>query len=132
MWKYSGQSDPDHASPEDLPDDEVWSRLGWVLQLRPKEMVVGKPISFNASIMSKLVCSLPFRSCFFLCFSYFLISGHPFCRDLKGTSPSRTFLRDQRAGSSRLPRKRWQTPRRRKKPRRFSGRKRRRRRSPDA
>ena len=31
MWMYSGPSDPDRASPEELPDDEVWSRLGWVL-----------------------------------------------------------------------------------------------------
>ena len=23
MWEYGGQSDPNHASPEELPDDEV-------------------------------------------------------------------------------------------------------------
>ena len=28
MWTYGGRSDPDHVSPEDLLDDEVWSRIG--------------------------------------------------------------------------------------------------------
>ena len=55
MWMYGGWSDPDRASPEDLPDDEVWSHLGQVLQLRPKDTVVGKPIPFNASVVSNLV-----------------------------------------------------------------------------
>ena len=31
MWLYSVPSDPDHASTKDLPDNEVWSRLGRVL-----------------------------------------------------------------------------------------------------
>ena len=31
MWKYNGPSDPDRVSPEELPDDKVWSRLGRVL-----------------------------------------------------------------------------------------------------
>ena len=31
MWMYSGPTDPDHALPEELPDDEVWSCLGRVL-----------------------------------------------------------------------------------------------------
>ena len=31
MWKYDGRSDPDRASPEELPDDEIWSRVGRVL-----------------------------------------------------------------------------------------------------
>ena len=90
MWMYSGPSDLDHASPEELPDDEVWSRLGRVLQLKPKERVKGKPAPFNSVIVSRLVCSLLFHSCFFLCFSYFLISGHPFCRGLEFTCPGRT------------------------------------------
>ena len=30
MWMYGGRSDPDRASPEDLPDNEVWSHLGRV------------------------------------------------------------------------------------------------------
>ena len=94
---YSGPSDPDRASPEDLPDDEVWSHLDRVLQLKPKERVEGKPAPFNSAIVSRLVCSLLFSSYFFLCFSYFLISGHPFRRGLKGISPRRTFLRDWRA-----------------------------------
>ena len=55
MLMYGGRSDPNRASPEDLPDDEVWSRVGRVLQLRPKDTVVGKPIPFNASIMPTLV-----------------------------------------------------------------------------
>ena len=71
MWLYSGPLDPDRASPEDLPDDEVWSRLGRVRQLKPKERVEGKPVPFNSSIVSTLVCSLLFSPHFFLCFSYF-------------------------------------------------------------
>ena len=31
MWMYDGPSNPDRASIEDLPDDEVWSHLGRVL-----------------------------------------------------------------------------------------------------
>ena len=31
MWKYNGPTDPNRASPEELPDDEVWSRLDRVL-----------------------------------------------------------------------------------------------------
>ena len=58
MWMYDGLSDPDRTSSEDLPDDEVWSRIGRVLQLRPKERVEGRPIPFNSSIVSRMVCSL--------------------------------------------------------------------------
>ena len=65
MWRYSGSSDPDRASPNELPDDKVWSRLDNVLQLKPKEKVEGKPIPLNASVVSKLVCSSFFTSCSF-------------------------------------------------------------------
>ena len=58
MWMYDGSLDPDRASPEELPDDEIWGHVGRVLQLRPGETVVGKPIPFNASIVPALVCSL--------------------------------------------------------------------------
>ena len=64
-------TDPDHALPEQLPSDEVWSRLDRVLQLKPKENVDGKPGPLNSSVVSKLVCSplysvffSPFLSCF--------------------------------------------------------------------
>ena len=73
MWLYSGPSDPDRASPEDLPDNEVWSRLGRVLQLKPRERVEGRPVPFNSSIVSTLVCSLLFSPHVFLCFSYMCI-----------------------------------------------------------
>ena len=64
MWTYGGRLDPDRMSLEDLPDDEIWSHIGRVLQLRPEETVEGKPIPFNASIVPTLVCSL-FCSCSF-------------------------------------------------------------------
>ena len=48
MWKYNGPMDPDHALPEELPNDEVWSRLDRVLQLRPKENLDGKPGPLNS------------------------------------------------------------------------------------
>ena len=31
MWRYGGRSDPDRASPDELPDDEIWSHIGRVL-----------------------------------------------------------------------------------------------------
>jgi len=30
MWTYGGRSDLDRASPEELSDDEIWSRVGRV------------------------------------------------------------------------------------------------------
>ena len=36
MWRFGGPLDPDRASSEERPDDEVWSRLDRVLQLKPK------------------------------------------------------------------------------------------------
>ena len=73
MWRYGGLLDPDRASPEELPNDEVWSRLGQVLQLKPKEKVDGKPLSLNAMMVSKWVCSRFFTPCSFpLCFPAFL------------------------------------------------------------
>ena len=71
MWKYDGPLDPDRASSEELPNDEVWSRLDWVLQMKPKEKVDRKPAPFNSAIVSRLVCSLPFSPCFFLCIPVF-------------------------------------------------------------
>ena len=73
MWLYSGPLDLDYVSPEDLPDDEVWSRLGRVLQLKPREKAEGRPASFNSSIMSTLVCFVLFSPHVFLCFSYMCI-----------------------------------------------------------
>ena len=70
MWKYNGPMDPDHASSEELPNDEVWSCLDRV-QLKPKEDVNGKPAPFNSTIVSKLVCSPLSSPCFFLCFPIF-------------------------------------------------------------
>ena len=60
MWEYDGWSDTNRASPEELLDDEVWSHVGRVLQLRPRETIMGKPIPLNASIASTLVRSLVF------------------------------------------------------------------------
>ena len=92
MWLYSGPLDPDHASPEDLLDDEVWSRLGRVLQLKPKEKVEGKPIPLNTSMVSKLVCSSFFTSCSFPpLFSHFFILSHLLRRGLMLIGPGRTF-----------------------------------------
>ena len=105
MWRYGGPSDPDRASSEELPNDEVWSRLDRVLQMKPKK-VDGKPAPFNSAIMSRLVYSLLFSPCFFLYFPYFLISSHPFRRRLEFTSPGHTFLRLWRAWPSRSPRRR--------------------------
>jgi len=58
MWRYGGRSDPDRVSSDELSDDEIWSHIGRVLQLRPGETVEGKPIPSNASIVPSLVCSL--------------------------------------------------------------------------
>ena len=65
MWRYDGPSDLDRASLEELSNDEVWSHLDRVLQLKPKEKVDGKPIPLNASVVSKLVRSSFFTLCSF-------------------------------------------------------------------
>ena len=73
MWKYNSPAYPNHASPEELPNDEVWSHIDQVLQLRPKETLDGKPRPLNAVIVSKLVCSpLSIPCSFLLCFLVFL------------------------------------------------------------
>ena len=97
MSKYFCPTDPDRASSEELPNNEVWSRLDRVLQLKPKEKVEGNPIPLNASMVSKLVCFPLFTLCSFPLLSYFLILSHLFCRDLTLTSPGRTFRRGRRA-----------------------------------
>ena len=68
MWEYSGLMDPDRASLEELPKDEVWSRLDRVLQLRDKDSLEGMPRPLHAMKLSNLVCSpllipCPFPSC---------------------------------------------------------------------
>ena len=63
MWRYNGPIDPDHASPEEPSNDDVWSRLDRVLQLKPREKVEGKPIPLNASVVSRMV-RFPFYSVF--------------------------------------------------------------------
>ena len=72
MWKYNGPLDPARVLPEELLNDEVWSHLDRVLQLKPKEKVDGKPGPLNASVMSKLVCPSLFTPCSFpFCFPAF-------------------------------------------------------------
>ena len=79
MWRYGGPLDPNRALPEELLNDEVWSRLDWVLQLKPKERVDGKLGPLNASVVSKLVCSLLLTPCSFpLCLPVFFILSHLF------------------------------------------------------
>ena len=65
MWEYSGPMDPDRASPEELPKDEVWSRLDRVLQLRDKNSLEGTPSPLHATKLSNLVCP-PFCDLFLL------------------------------------------------------------------
>ena len=92
MWKYNGSMDPNHASSEELPNDEVWSCLDQVLQLRPKKTLDGKPRPLNTATVSKLVCSPLFTPCSFpLCSPIFFILSCLFCRDLEFTSHGHTF-----------------------------------------
>ena len=58
MWAYSGPTDPDCTSLEELPKDEVWSRLDQVLQLRDKDSLEGTPRPIHTMKLSNLVCSL--------------------------------------------------------------------------
>ena len=55
MWNYFGPTDPNRASPEELAKDEVRSRLNWVLQLREKEPLEGKPRPLHATKLSNMV-----------------------------------------------------------------------------
>jgi len=56
MWEYLGPIHPDHASLEELPKDEVWSRLDRVLQLRDQDPLERKPGPLHAVKLSNLVC----------------------------------------------------------------------------
>ena len=56
MWEYLGPMDPDRASPEELPKDEVWSQLDWVLQLRDQDSLEGKLGPLHAMKPSNLIC----------------------------------------------------------------------------
>ena len=92
MWNYSGPTDLDCASPEELAKDEVWNQLDRVLQLRAKETLEGKPKPLHASKLSNLVhspllTSCPFRSCS----PVILTSSHPFHRDSNATSLGNIF-----------------------------------------
>ena len=63
MWAYSGPTDPDRMSPEELAKVKVWSRLDRMLQLRDKESLEGKPRPLRAAKLSNLVCSPLLISC---------------------------------------------------------------------
>ena len=69
MWEYISLMDPDHASPEELPKDEVWSQLDQVLQLRDKDSLEGMPGPLHATKLSNLICFFPVTlSSLFGCF----------------------------------------------------------------
>ena len=94
MWMYNGLTDPNRTSPEELPNDEFWSRLDRVLQLRAKETLDGKPRPLDAMKLSNLVCSPLLSPCSFpLLLSCILTLSRPFHRDSKFTSLSRIFRR---------------------------------------
>ena len=94
MWMYTSPTDPNHASPEELANDEVWSHLDRVLQLRAKETLDGKPGSFHVTKLSKMVCSPLLTLCSFpLLLSCILTLSHPFRRDSEFTSPACIFRR---------------------------------------
>ena len=79
MWAYSGPTDPDCASLEELLKDEVWSRLDREPQLRDKDSLEGKPKPLHAAKLSDLVYSFPMT--FFLSVLIFrLILSHLFYR----------------------------------------------------
>ena len=65
MWAYSGPTDLNRASPEELAKDEVWSRLDRVLQLRDKESLEGKPRCLHDVKLSNPVCSPLLIPCLF-------------------------------------------------------------------
>ena len=72
MWMYSGPTDPDLTSLEELAKDEVWNRFNRVLQLRAQESLEGKPGPLHAAKLSTLVCSpFSFRVLFPFALLYF-------------------------------------------------------------
>ena len=56
MWEYSGLTDPDHASLEELSKDEVQGYLGQALQLRDEDSLEGMPGPLHVVKLSNLVC----------------------------------------------------------------------------
>jgi hypothetical protein len=66
MWEYSGHADPDQASPEEMPDDDVWSWLEMVFKMG-NQQTTGGPIAFDEGHPPNLVSFSPF----FLSFCWF-------------------------------------------------------------
>jgi len=56
MWEYLGPMDPNRASSEELPKDEVWSQFDRVLQLRDKDSLEGTPGPLHTMKLSNFVC----------------------------------------------------------------------------
>ena len=56
MWEYSGPTDPNRTSPEELSKDEVRGYLGRALQLRDEDSLEGTPEPLHAAKLSNLVC----------------------------------------------------------------------------
>ena len=59
MWEYSGLTDPDCASPEELSKDEVRVYLGRALQLRDEDSLEGTLEPLHDAKLSNLVCFFP-------------------------------------------------------------------------
>ena len=59
MWEYSGPMDPSHTLLEELSNDEVWSHLDRVLQLRDEDSLEGMLGPLHATKLSNLVCFFP-------------------------------------------------------------------------
>ena len=116
MWAYSGPTNPDCVLPEELPKDEVWSRLDRVLQLKDKESLEGKPGPLHATKLSNLVCSPFYSMAFFPLLSFVLTSSCPFRRGSRAINPGRIFREGRKAWLGKPPRGRPRLPRRRRKP----------------
>ena len=103
MWAYSGPTNPDRVSPEELAKDEVWSQLDRVLQLRDKESLEGKPRPPRREDVQSGMLPSSYSVTFFLLLSFVLSSSCPFCRDSSVTNPGRIFRGGRRAWLGKLP-----------------------------
>jgi hypothetical protein len=67
MWEYTILTDPDRVSPEEMPDDEVWSWVELVLKVG-NQQTIGDPDAFDKGHPPNLVSFfLSPSSCWYSC-----------------------------------------------------------------
>jgi hypothetical protein len=107
MWEYTGPADPDRVSPEEMPDDEVWSWVELVLKVG-NQQTIGGPDAFDKGHLPNLVSFSPPLLPVGTLAPEWLATSSRFSRDSVILNPARICLRGQRARLSNP--HRWRLP----------------------